>query len=78
MPAGSDDIEQQLLELVHRRLGVEARPADALNALGVDSLRLAGFVTDLERHFDLDVDQDLFEVETLEELARYIREHRVR
>jgi len=70
-----DALEQRLLALVHDRLGVAAQLHTPLTALGVDSLRLADFVTDLERHFDLDADQELFEVETLGELAAYIREH---
>jgi len=73
-----DALERQLLELVGRRLGVEATPDTPLTGLGVDSLRLADFVVDLERHFDLDADQELFEVETLGELAAYIRGHRRR
>ena len=78
MATQSDDdaLEQRLLELVERRLRVEATLDTPLTGLGVDSLRLADFVTDLERHFDLDADQDLFEVETLGELAAYIRGHR--
>ena len=62
MAKQSDDdaLEQRLLELVERRLRVEATLDTPLTGLGVDSLRLADFVTDLERHFDLDADQDLF------------------
>ena len=78
MATQSDDdaLEQRLLELVERRLRVEATLDTPLTGLGVDSLRLADFVTDLERHFDLDADQELFEVETLGELVAYIRSHR--
>ena len=39
-----------------------------------DSLRLADFVSDLEKAFHIRADQDIFDVETLRDLADYIRE----
>ncbi len=71
-----DDIEARLLASIRQRLHVQARIGDRLADLRVDSLRLAGFVTDLEKAFDIRADQDLFDVETLQELAHYIREKR--
>ena len=76
MTAGPDSIEEQLLRTVKSRLGVRARIDDPLTSLGVDSLRLADFVADLEKVFAIRADQDIFDVETLAELAAYIRERR--
>ncbi len=73
MAGSGDDVEGRLLASVHRRLGVEAAIGDRLDSLGVDSLRLADFVSDLEREFRIRADQDIFDVETLQELAHYIR-----
>ena len=68
------DIEQRLLETVRDRLRVEASLDDDLGRLGVDSVRLAGFVADLEDAFEFRADQDIFEVETLRGLAAYIEQ----
>lgn len=68
------DIEIRLLGAVRDRLGVEARIDDRLSALGVDSLRLADFVSDLERIFHIQADPEIFDVQTLRDLAQYIRE----
>ena len=67
-------LEEELVELVNRRLGVTAAIDDRLDSLGVDSVRLAEFVSDLEKAFGFRADQDIFDVETLAELAAYVRE----
>lgn len=69
-----EHIEKRLLSAVNDELGVDAQPGDSLDRLGVDSLRLAEFVLELEKSFGFRADQDIFEVETLSELARYIEE----
>jgi acyl carrier protein len=76
--AGPGSIEEQLLDRMHARLGSRARLEDRLDALGVDSLQLADFVADLEKAFDFRADQDIFDVETVAELAAYIRAQRER
>ena len=70
----SADIEARLLDTIHVRLGVDAGIDDRLDSLGVDSLRLADFVSDLEKAFGFRADQDIFDVETIRELAAYVHE----
>jgi acyl carrier protein len=77
MTPGTQELEARLLQLVQRRLGVSAAIDDPLAALGVDSLQLADFVADLEREFRIRADQDIFEVQTLRELARYLHARRL-
>jgi acyl carrier protein len=68
------DVEGRLIETIHARLGSSPEITDPLSSLGVDSLRLAGFVSDLEEVFGIRADQDIFDVETVQELADYIRD----
>jgi len=74
--AHEEDVEQRLLALIQERLGVAIKASDRLTSLGVDSLALMDFVADLEKEFGFRGDQDLFDLETVAELAAYIREHR--
>ena len=46
---------------------------DSLRSLGLDSLRLPAHATELERRFEFRVDAELSDVETVEELAWYVR-----
>ena len=71
---GDDVIGPRLVAAVREHLRVAAELDSRLDSLGVDSVRLAGFVTDLEKTFDFRADQDIFDVETLAELADYIGE----
>lgn len=73
--AHEDAVEQRLLALIQERLGVTVEASDRLTSLGVDSLALMDFVADLEKEFGFRGDQDLFDLETVAELAAYIREH---
>ena len=68
-----DEIEKRLAEAVRVRYGRVAESGTALASLGVDSMQMADLVGDLEREFHIEVDQDVFDAETLGELADYVR-----
>ena len=71
-----DSVETALTDAIRQRFGREADLSTRLDALGVDSLQMADLVDLLERRFRIEVDQDLFEVETLADLADYVRARR--
>ncbi len=73
-----DDIETRLIEAIASRYRHAATPATRLASLGVDSLQMADLVGDLERRFGIEVDQDIFDVETVAQLASYLRERGAR
>ena len=73
--AHADEVKQRLMVLIQERLGVAVNASDQLTSLGVDSLALMDFVADLEKEFGFRADQDLFDLDTVAELADYIREH---
>ena len=70
------DVERRVLDLVEHRFGKRPELTEPLSALGVDSVEMADFVGVLEREFRIDVDADILDVDTLEELVRYVESHR--
>lgn len=72
--AHTSEVESQLLGLVERELGRSAQPGDRLSQLGVDSVTLAGFLGELEKRFGIEADAEILDVDTLDELVRYIEQ----
>jgi len=68
-----DDVETRLLKGIDARLGASPALSDELASLGVDSVKMADFIMTIEEQFDIRVDQDIWDVETVGELAAYIR-----
>ena len=67
-------IETRLVEALGRRTGsAPGREADLLT-LGIDSVEMAGLVYEIEDAFRVKVDEEVFDVQTIAELARYIGE----
>lgn len=67
-------LEHRLVTVIRERLGIDVTGSTSLTSLGVDSLDMMDFVSRLERELGFRADQDIFEVETVSELARYILE----
>jgi len=73
----SDNLEQQVRNIVAEQLGVdssELRPdASILDDLGADSLDVVEMVMSLEEAFDIEVpDEDVEEMRTVSDVERYI------
>jgi len=68
-----DEVETRLLEAIHAQLRASPALSDELASLGVDSIKMADFIMTIEEQFDIRVDQDIWDVETVGELAAYIR-----
>ena len=59
---------------MRQRLGRDATPDSRLAELGVDSVEMAGFVRELEDGFGIQVDEEVFDVQTVGELVRYVEQ----
>ena len=70
------EVETVLLELVSREFGRTAHAGDRLSALGVDSIALAEFLGVIEERFKIEADAEILDVDTLEELVRYVEARR--
>lgn len=68
-----DKTERKLLSVIESRLGVTPKLSAGISELDLDSIKIADFVRELEDEFGVRFDQDVFEVETIAELAAYIR-----
>ena len=72
----TSDVEAHLISTLRVRFGVSPDPSVELTSIGIDSLAMADLITELEDEFDVRVDQDIFEVETISALAIYIKARR--
>ncbi len=68
-----DRVETELLRLMETRLRVTPELNSTLTDLNLDSIKTADFLRELEFEFDVQFDQDVFELETVADLAVYIR-----
>lgn len=68
-----DRIETELLKTLTDELGRRPEIADPLSGLGIDSLRMAELAGELEERFEIRVDEELLDVDTVGELAQYVR-----
>jgi acyl carrier protein len=66
-------LETEMVQVLREELGRDVRATDSLDSLGMDSLRMAQLAGELERRFGFRVDEELLDVETVEELADYVR-----
>ncbi len=73
MRPGTDSIETEIIAALRRELRRDVCITDSLGSLALDSLRMAQLATELEARFRIRVDEELLDVETVEELAEYVR-----
>ena len=69
-----DTIESVLLEKLAALFGGQPKLDDSLRLLGVDSVGMAELTFDIEKQFGIQVDDSVLDVDTVEELAAYIRQ----
>jgi acyl carrier protein len=69
-----DAIEEMLLKQLHAKFDIRPQLEDSLSLLGVDSIGMAELTVDIEKQFGFRVDDDILSVETVQQLADYIRE----
>jgi acyl carrier protein len=66
-------LEEQISRVLSEELGRDVRVTDSLDSLGIDSVRMAQLAIEIEDHFGFRVDEELLDVETVQELAEYVR-----
>ena len=69
-----DKIETELLQKIANMFGGQPRLADSLMMVGVDSVGMAELTFDIEKHFGIRVDDTVLDVDTVQDLANYIRQ----
>lgn len=70
-------IEENLVHRLSEKFGERPELSDSLVMLGVDSVGMAELTFEIEQVFKIKVDDALLEVETVQELADYIRDRQV-
>ena len=71
-----DNIESELLQKLATMFGGQPKLADSLMMVGIDSVGMAELTFDIEKHFGIRVDDTVLDVETVQDLADYIRSRR--
>lgn len=72
-----ETIESVLLEQLTEKFGGQPQLGDSLILVGVDSVGMAELTFDIEKRFNIHVDDGVLEVDTVQDLANYIREKQV-
>ena len=68
-----ESIEQKLLDQLVKKFGGNPQLSDSLVLVGVDSVGMAELTVEIERDFKIAVDDQILNVETVQELADYVR-----
>jgi acyl carrier protein len=71
---GVESIEEQLLNKFTGKFGTRPKLSDGLSYIGVDSVGMAELTFELEEEFGIRVGEDITNVDTVQDLANYIRE----
>ncbi|MCR9295567.1 MAG: acyl carrier protein [bacterium] len=69
-----DSIESKLVAQLGRKFGQQPDLDDRLSYIGVDSVGMAELTVEIEKEFGIKVAEDIFSVDTVRELAAYIRQ----
>lgn len=67
-------IEETLLDRLEAKFGSRPQLSDGLAFLGIDSVGMAELTFELEDQFNVRVGDDIIHVDTVQDLANYIRE----
>lgn len=71
-----DTIEAQLQSLLREKFGGDPQMSDGLAFIGVDSIGMAELTLELENRFGIRVGEDIVSVDTVQDLANYVRQRR--
>ena len=68
-----DSVEMEIIAALRAKFGGNPQPLDSLLGLGIDSLGMAEFSAEMEHRFAVRADEEILFVETVRDLAEYIR-----
>lgn len=69
-----ESIEEKLLNQLTAKFGGAPELTDSLILVGVDSVGMAELTVEIERDFAIRVDDQILSVDTVQELADYVRQ----
>ena len=69
-----ESIEDKLLASLAEKFGGRPELSDSLTLIGVDSVGMAELTVEIEKDFGIRVLDDIVSVDTVQELADYIRD----
>ncbi len=69
-----ESIEEKLKSQLADKFGTNPELSDGLAFIGVDSVGMAELTVDIEQHYGIHIDDDIVNVETVQDLADYIRQ----
>ncbi len=67
-------IEEKLLRQLKEKFGTEPELQDGLALIGADSVGMAELTVEIEKEYNITVSEEIFTLETVQELADYIVE----
>ena len=68
-----ESIEEILLTKIRQKFGSSPTLTDGLTYVGADSIGMAELTVELEKEFEIKMNETIFSLETVQELADYIR-----
>ncbi len=68
-----ESLESIVLRHLAAKFGGQPQLSDSLVLIGVDSVGMAELTYDIEKEFGITVDDGILEIDTVQELADYIR-----
>ncbi len=71
---GMDAIERKIAELISAKVAPDLGTADLLADAGLDSLAFAELLSEIESEFQVKLDDEVLECESIAELAEMVRE----
>ena len=71
-----DSLQQEVVEVVARRVESPVAPEDSLALLGIDSIGLAEVSFDLERQHNVHIGEDIISCQTVSDLIEYVRKRK--
>lgn len=69
-----ENIEEILINSLGEKFGNQPELDDSLLMLGIDSVGMAELTYDIEQRFKISIDDTLLDVDTVQDLANYIRQ----
>ena len=69
-----ESIEEILVNSLGEKFGTRPELNDSLLLLGIDSVGMAELTYDIEQRFHISIDDSLLDVDTVQDLANYIRQ----
>ncbi len=69
-----ENIEEILINSLGEKFGTQPELDDSLLLLGIDSVGMAELTFDIEQRFKISIDDTLLDVDTVQDLANYIRQ----